>query len=81
MLSDFIEKKLQSAKYKLLKDGSYFGEISGLNGVWANGKNLESCREELKAVLEDWLILKVRTGDKILGFSLRVDRRTLVRNA
>ena len=81
MLSEFILKKLKLAKYKLLKDGSYFGEIPELKGVWANAKNLEDCRKELREVLEDWLFLKVRSQEKVPGFQIRVDRRELVRNA
>lgn len=81
MLSEYIEKKLKTAKYKLLKDGSYFGEIPGLKGVWANAKNLEDCRKELREVLEDWLLLKVRFGEKISGFEIRFDRRELVKHA
>lgn len=59
MLTEFILKTLKSAKYKLLKDGSYFGEIRGFKGVWANAKNLKDCKKELQEVLEDWLSLKV----------------------
>ena len=81
MLSEFIEKKLRSAQYKLLKDGTYFGEISGLKGVWANERNLEDCREELREVLEDWLLLKIRNGERVAGFTVKVDRRELVRHA
>lgn len=58
MLSLFIAKKLALARYKLLGDGSYFGMIPGLPGVWANGRTLERCREELREVLEDWLKLR-----------------------
>lgn len=65
MLSEFIAKKLREARYKLLKDGSYFGEILGLKGVWANAKNLEDCRKELQEVLEDWLLLKIRLKEEI----------------
>ena len=78
MLSDFISKKLEEARYKLLKNRSYFGEIPGLRGVWANAKNLEDCRRELKEVLEDWLVLKLRMRENVPGFKLRVDRRRLV---
>jgi len=81
MLSEYIEKKLKTAKYKLLKDGSYFGEIPGLKGVWANAKNLEDCRKELQEVLEDWLLLKVRFGERISGFEVQFDRRQLVKYA
>lgn len=74
MISEFIIRKLAAAHYKLLEDGSYFGEIPGLPGVWANAKNLEYCRAELQAVLEDWLILKLRDKDPIPGFPSSVGR-------
>ena len=51
----------------MLKDGTYFGEIPGANGVWANTKNLEDCREELRGVLGDWVLLKVRERETIAG--------------
>ena len=79
MLTEYLTKKLIGAKYKLLKDGSYFGEIPGVRGVWANARNLEACRKELQEVLEDWLLLKLRDREQIQGFRLRTDRRTLVR--
>ncbi len=81
MLSEYIEKTLKKARYKLLKDGSYFGEIPGLKGVWANAKNLENCRRELREVLEDWLLLKVRARERVPGFEIRIDRRALVKYA
>ena len=81
MFSDFIENKLNRAKYKILKDGSYFGEIPGLRGVWASAKNLENCRKELREVLEDWVILKVRDKEKVPGFAIKTDRRELVKHA
>ena len=59
MLTEYIGKKLARAKYKILGDGSYFGEIPGLRGVWANANTLEECRKELQEVLEEWILLKV----------------------
>lgn len=79
MITEYIAKKLARAKYKVLKDGSYFGEISGLRGVWASALTLEKCREELKEVLEDWLVLKIRDGGRIADFRVRHDKRGLVR--
>ncbi len=79
MFSSFIEKKMQSATYKLLKDGSFFGEIPGLNGVWANAKQLEACRKELQEVLEDWVLLKVRSRERIPGLQVSFDRRRMVK--
>lgn len=77
MLTEFIDQKMRRARYKLLKDGNYFGEIAGVKGVWANAKNLEECREKLQEVLEDWLLLKVRERETIPGFFVRFDRRNL----
>lgn len=68
MLIDYIEKKLKSAHYKILEDKTFFGEIPGLAGVWANAGSLEKCREELREVLEEWLLLKIQDGDPIPGF-------------
>ena len=80
MISEYIMKQLGRAKYKLLKDGSYFGEISGSKGVWANAKNLEECRRELKSALEDWLVFSLKDGAAIRGLETKV-RRHLVKHA
>ena len=79
MLTEFITKKLKGARYKFLKDGTYFGEIPMLKGVWANAKNLEGCREELRSALEDWMLFKLKDGDAIPGLQIGVDRRRLVK--
>lgn len=77
MLTDFIFKKLQGAKYKILRDKTYFGEIPSVHGVWANAKTLEECRKELQEVLEDWLVLSIKTDKKISGFNFSVGRSFL----
>ena len=59
MLTGYIQKKLRQAKYKLLEDGTYFGEIPGLKGVWANSDLLEDCRKQLEEVLGEWVLLEV----------------------
>ena len=79
MLTEFITKKLRAARYKLLKGGTYFGEIPGLQGLWANDKNLEGCREKLRSALEDWLLFKLKDGDAIPGLRVGVDQRRLVK--
>ncbi len=75
MLSTYILQKLTQAKYKILDDGAYFGEVPGLQGVWASEKTLERCRETLREVLEEWLVLKLRDGDKIPDFPIRITRK------
>ena len=65
MLFEYIQGALESAEYKKLDDGTWFAEIPGFEGVWANRKTVEECRKELVEVLEEWLILKLRDGDAI----------------
>jgi predicted RNase H-like HicB family nuclease len=65
MLTAYITAAMARAKYKIIDDGTYFGEVPGLKGVWANAKTLEACRLELQEVLEDWLVVKLRDGDAI----------------
>jgi predicted RNase H-like HicB family nuclease len=57
MLTKYIETAMQQAHYKILEDGSYFGKIPALKGVWAQEETLEACRDELQEVLEGWVVL------------------------
>lgn len=69
------------AKYKLLKDGSFFGEVPEANGVWASAKSLEGCRQELQEVLEDWTLLKIRSREQVPGLRINFDRRRIAKYA
>ena len=81
MLSEYLEKQLKKAKFKKLKDGSYFGSISGFPGVWSNKKTLSAAKKELQEVLEEWFFLKIRSKERIPGFSVKVDRRSMFKHA
>ena len=60
MLTKYIQAAMNHAHYEILPDdGSYYGEIPGFEGVYANATQLEACREELQEVLEEWLLLRV----------------------
>lgn len=59
MLTRYLRAALHRATYKVLEDGSFFGEIPGFEGVWANAAALEACREELEDVLEEWILFRV----------------------
>jgi predicted RNase H-like HicB family nuclease len=65
MLIEYIQKGLEKAQYKVLDDGTWFAEIPGFEGVWANARTVEECRRELQEVLEEWLVLKIRDRDPI----------------
>ena len=60
MLTEYIQAALRRAKYEIFpEDQTYYGEIPGFQGVWANRDTLEACREELREVLEDWLLFRI----------------------
>ena len=65
MLITYIQNAMRLAKYEILEDGQFYGEIPGFQGVWAQAENLETCRDELQSALEDWLILGLRMGHKL----------------
>ncbi len=71
MITRYISEQLAKAKYKLLSDGTYFGEVPGLDGVWASGKTLEKCRSELAEIIESWLFLKIRKNIPIPGMQTK----------
>jgi len=59
MLEHYVQAALDKAIYEILPDdGSYYGEIPGFQGVYANAETLEKCREQLKEVLEGWIALR-----------------------
>jgi predicted RNase H-like HicB family nuclease len=60
MLTKYIQAAMNKARYEILPDdGSFYGEIPGFDGVCANADSLEACRDELKEVLEGWILLRV----------------------
>ena len=78
MLTQYIQAAMRQAKYEILPDdGTFYGEIPGSQGVWANAETLEDCREELAEVLEEWIFLHL--ADKtplpvVNGLKLSVEK-------
>ncbi len=65
MLTSYIQAALRKARYEILEDNTYYGEIPGFAGVYANDDTLESCREQLQEVLEGWILLGLRLGHEL----------------
>ena len=60
MLMKYIAQVMAKAKYEILQeDSSYYGEIPGFEGVYANAIDLETCRNELEELLEGWLFFRI----------------------
>lgn len=61
MLANYLDKAMEQAVYEIIEDEkTCWGEIPGLQGVWARHANLEGCRCELREALSDWLALRLR---------------------
>jgi predicted RNase H-like HicB family nuclease len=65
MLLDYISAAMRTAVYEKTEDGTYCGTIRRCPGVIAFAATLYECQEELRSVLEDWLIVKLRHGDPL----------------
>ncbi len=76
MIVEYINEALKKAKYEIINDDEpYYGEIPDIDGVWATGKNLEECREQLKETLDEWLILSFKKNlpiPQINGIDLNI---------
>ena len=66
MLTAYINTAMRKAHYEILEDGSYYGEIPGFQGVFANAETLETCCEQLQEVLEGWILLGLQLGHPVL---------------
>ena len=65
MFTKYVHEAMKLARYKILEDGAYYGDIPGFRGVLASAENLEECRDELQEVLEEWLVLGLRLGHEL----------------
>jgi predicted RNase H-like HicB family nuclease len=78
MLLDYINAAMRHATYEILSDdGSYYGEIPACKGVYANASDLETCRNQLHEVLEDWILFRIYKNlplPEIDGFDLTVKK-------
>ena len=78
MLTDYIDAAMRNAKFETLCDGTIYGEITGIQGVYANEDTLEQCHDELQSVLEGWIILGLELGHilpEIDGINISVKER------
>ncbi|HRA67587.1 MAG TPA: type II toxin-antitoxin system HicB family antitoxin [Caldilinea sp.] len=63
MLANYLDQAMEQAVYEIIEDENiYWGEIPGLQGVWARHQTLEGCRRELREALSDWVGLRLRLG-------------------
>jgi predicted RNase H-like HicB family nuclease len=63
MLAHYLDVAMEMAKYEIVEDdATYWGEVPGLQGVWARHQTLAGCQRELREALSDWVALRLRLG-------------------
>ncbi|MBI5183972.1 MAG: type II toxin-antitoxin system HicB family antitoxin [Nitrospinae bacterium] len=76
MLTKYIQKAMEHACYEILSDdGSFYGEIPECQGVYANTRTLEECRNELEEILEEWILFRIYKNlpiRKIDGLEIKI---------
>lgn len=70
MFSEYVRAALGNAHYEILgEDGTYYGEIHGFEGVYANARTQDACRDELREVLEEWILVRQSRGLALPGWT------------
>jgi len=65
MLTEYIKAAMRKATYNKLEDGTYCRKIPECPGTIAFAETLYECQNELRSVLEGWLLVKIRHGDHL----------------
>ncbi len=60
VLTDYVQQALSQATYDKLEDGTFAGRVPPCKGVFAFGASLRECQDELRSVLEDWILLGLK---------------------
>ena len=61
-MSDYLDRALSQAEYDKLEDGMFFGRIPPCKGVVIFAATLRECKDELRSVLEDWVLVGLKLG-------------------
>jgi len=62
ILSEYVEQVMAQAVYDKLEDGTFAGRIPPCKGVISFGNTLRECEDELRSVLEDWILVGLKLG-------------------
>lgn len=88
-LTAYVSAAMGRAKYKKLKDGSWWAKIPQLPGVFAIAERKMEIKRELQSVLESWIMVglylqhKIQVIDgidiKVTSFASRIDEEVYVK--
>lgn len=60
VISSYIDAAMRTARFESIDNGTtVYGEIPAAPGVYATGSTRAECEDELREVLEEWILLGV----------------------
>jgi predicted RNase H-like HicB family nuclease len=65
VLTDYVDRALAEAVYDKLEDGTFVGRVPAGPGIVAFGSTLRQCEDEVRSVLEDWILLGLKLGHQL----------------
>lgn len=77
MITKYVGKALERARYEKLEDGSFCATVRGLRGIVAVGRSVKQCRDQLAELVEEWILVRISRGlvvPRLGGISVRVRR-------
>lgn len=67
-ISTYADAAMRAARFDWTDDdATCYGEIPALAGVYAIGTTREECEQELREVLEDWIVLGISLHHDLPG--------------
>jgi predicted RNase H-like HicB family nuclease len=78
LLRRYIKGAMLQAQVKKINDGTWYAELPGFPGVWANDEiSAKKATKTLTEVLEGWLLLKIEDEDKDIPIIDQIDLNEL----
>ncbi len=65
ILTDYVEQALVASVYEELDDGTFAGRIPPCTGVLAFGTTRRESQDELRSVLEEWILRGLKLGHSL----------------
>ena len=62
ILTEYLDQAMSRAVYDKLEDGSFAGRVPPCKGVIAFERMLRACEDELRSILEEWVLLGLKLG-------------------
>ena len=65
MITSYVDQALRRARYAQMDGGLFCATVPRLQGVIATGRTLESCRDQLAEIVEEWVLVRIARGLRV----------------